>query len=32
MYRSNEMTAALTRSQLRRLDASLAQTRRNAAY
>jgi dTDP-4-amino-4,6-dideoxygalactose transaminase len=32
MYRSNEMTAALTRSQLGRLDASLAQTRRNAAY
>jgi perosamine synthetase len=32
MYRSNELTAALTRSQLRRLDASLAQTRRNAAY
>ena len=32
MYRSNEMTAALTRSQLTRLDASLAQTRRNAAY
>ena len=32
MYRANEMTAALTRSQLRRLDASLAQTRRNAAY
>ena len=32
MYRSNEMTAALTRSQFRRLDASLAQTRRNAAY
>jgi dTDP-4-amino-4,6-dideoxygalactose transaminase len=32
MYRSNEMTAALARSQLRRLDASLEQTRRNAAY
>ncbi len=32
MYRSNEMTAALTRSQLRRLNDSLAQTRRNAAY
>jgi len=32
MYRSNEMTAGLARSQLRRLDASLAQTRRNAAY
>jgi dTDP-4-amino-4,6-dideoxygalactose transaminase len=32
MYRSNELTAALARSQLRRLDASLAQTRRNAAY
>ncbi len=32
MYRSNEMTAALCRSQLRRLDASLANTRRNAAY
>jgi dTDP-4-amino-4,6-dideoxygalactose transaminase len=32
MYRSNELTAALTRSQLRRLDASLAQTRKNAAY
>ncbi len=32
MYRSNEMTAALVRSQLRRLDDSLAQTRRNAAY
>jgi dTDP-4-amino-4,6-dideoxygalactose transaminase len=32
MYRSNEMTAALARSQLGRLDASLAQTRRNAAY
>jgi dTDP-4-amino-4,6-dideoxygalactose transaminase len=31
MYRSNEMTAALARSQLRRLDASLEQTRRNAA-
>jgi perosamine synthetase len=32
MYRSNELTAALCRSQLRRLDASLANTRRNAAY
>jgi len=32
MYRSNELTAALARSQLRRLDASLEQTRRNAAY
>jgi len=32
MYRSNELTAALARGQLRRLDASLAQTRRNAAY
>jgi len=32
MYRSNELTAALCRSQLRRLDASLEQTRRNAAY
>lgn len=32
MYRSNEMTAALARSQLRRLDASLEQTRRNAAF
>jgi dTDP-4-amino-4,6-dideoxygalactose transaminase len=32
MYRSNEMSAALARSQLRRLDDSLAQTRRNAAY
>jgi len=32
MYRSNEMTAALARSQLRRLDASLAQTRQNAKY
>jgi len=31
MYRSNELTAALCRSQLRRLDASLEQTRRNAA-
>jgi len=32
MYRSNELSAALCRSQLRRLDDSLAQTRRNAAY
>jgi dTDP-4-amino-4,6-dideoxygalactose transaminase len=32
MYRTTELTAALCRSQLRRLDASLAQTRRNAAY
>jgi dTDP-4-amino-4,6-dideoxygalactose transaminase len=32
MYRSNEMTAALVRSQLLRLDDSLAHTRRNAAY
>jgi len=32
MYRTNEMSAALCRSQLRRLDASLLQTRRNAAY
>jgi dTDP-4-amino-4,6-dideoxygalactose transaminase len=32
MYRTNEMTAALCRSQLRRLDASLEQTRRNAAF
>lgn len=32
MYRTNELTAALCRSQLRRLDDSLANTRRNAAY
>jgi perosamine synthetase len=32
MYRSNELIAALCRSQLHRLDASLEQTRRNAAY
>jgi dTDP-4-amino-4,6-dideoxygalactose transaminase len=32
MYRGTELTAALCRSQLGRLDASLAQTRRNAAY
>ena len=32
MYRGTELTAALCRSQLKRLDASLAQTRRNAAY
>jgi dTDP-4-amino-4,6-dideoxygalactose transaminase len=32
MYRTTELTAALCRSQLKRLDASLAQTRRNAAY
>jgi len=32
MYRTNEMSAALCRSQLRRLDASLANTRKNAAY
>jgi dTDP-4-amino-4,6-dideoxygalactose transaminase len=32
MYRTNEMTAALCRSQLRRLDDWLANTRRNAAY
>jgi dTDP-4-amino-4,6-dideoxygalactose transaminase len=31
MYRTTELTAALCRSQLRRLDDSLAQTRRNAA-
>jgi dTDP-4-amino-4,6-dideoxygalactose transaminase len=31
MYRSNEMCAALTRTQLRKLDASLASARRNAA-
>ncbi|HWU41517.1 MAG TPA: DegT/DnrJ/EryC1/StrS family aminotransferase [Candidatus Acidoferrum sp.] len=32
MYRTNEMSAALCRSQLRRLDASLENCRRNAAY
>ncbi len=32
MYRTTEMTAALCRSQLRRLDNFLANTRRNAAY
>jgi len=32
MYRITELTAALCRSQLRRLDESLANTRRNAAY
>ena len=32
MYRTTEMTAALCRSQLRRLEASLANTRQNAAY
>ncbi|MBI4536944.1 MAG: DegT/DnrJ/EryC1/StrS family aminotransferase [candidate division NC10 bacterium] len=32
MYRTTELTAALCRSQLRRLDASLQQTRRNAAF
>jgi dTDP-4-amino-4,6-dideoxygalactose transaminase len=32
MYRSNEFTAAVCRSQLRRLDAWLANTRRNAAH
>jgi dTDP-4-amino-4,6-dideoxygalactose transaminase len=32
MYRTNEMSAALCRSQLRRLEASLANTRKNAAY
>ena len=32
MYRTNELTAALCRSQLRRLDHSLANTRGNAAY
>jgi len=32
MYRGTELTAALCRSQLKRLNASLAQTRRNAAY
>ncbi|MFI5340394.1 MAG: DegT/DnrJ/EryC1/StrS family aminotransferase [Candidatus Methylomirabilales bacterium] len=32
MYRTNEMSAALCRSQLRRLDAWLANTRQNAAY
>jgi len=32
MYRTTEMTAAIGRSQLRRLDGSLANTRRNAAY
>jgi dTDP-4-amino-4,6-dideoxygalactose transaminase len=32
MYRTNEMSAALCRSQLRRLDASLANARKNAAY
>jgi dTDP-4-amino-4,6-dideoxygalactose transaminase len=32
MYRGTELTAALCRSQLARLDASLVQTRRNAAY
>ncbi len=32
MYRTTEMTAAMGRSQLHRLDESLANTRRNAAY
>ncbi len=32
MYRGTELNAALCRSQLNRLDASLAQTRRNAAF
>jgi perosamine synthetase len=32
MYRTNEMSAALCRSQLRRLEASLANTRKNAGY
>jgi perosamine synthetase len=32
MYRGTELNAALCRSQLARLEASLAQTRRNAAY
>ena len=32
MYRTNELTAALCRSQLRRLDHWLDNTRRNAAY
>ena len=32
MYRTTELTAALCRSQLRRLDESLANTRANAAY
>lgn len=32
MYRTTELTAALCRSQLRRLDESLANTRTNAAY
>ncbi|HYL79299.1 MAG TPA: DegT/DnrJ/EryC1/StrS family aminotransferase, partial [Candidatus Acidoferrum sp.] len=32
MYRTNELTAALCRSQLRRLDHSLTNTRGNAAY
>ncbi|HXZ43338.1 MAG TPA: DegT/DnrJ/EryC1/StrS family aminotransferase, partial [archaeon] len=32
MYRTNEMSAALCRSQLRRLETSLANTRKNAAY
>ena len=32
MYRTTELTAALARSQLRRLDASLEQTWRNAAF
>ncbi len=32
MYRTNEMSAALCRSQLRRLDAWLANARKNAAY
>ena len=32
MYRGTELNAALCRSQLVRLDASLAQTRRNAAF
>jgi dTDP-4-amino-4,6-dideoxygalactose transaminase len=32
MYRTNELTAALCRSQLRRLDQSLTNTRGNAAY
>jgi dTDP-4-amino-4,6-dideoxygalactose transaminase len=32
MYRGTELAAALCRSQLTRLEASLAQTRRNAAY
>jgi len=32
MYRTNELSAALCRSQLRRLDATLGTARRNAAY